>query len=376
VTTNAWPPPALDPSRTVPIKDDMNFTPRSLPARRRWIRILAAITIVGATAIALVGCSTSSPKAGPTTITLYNAQHEQTTTALIKAFTAKTGIAVKVDNDDEDVLTAKIEQEGPRSPADVIFTENSNWLQQLADKGLLAKVTPSTLAAVPTADSAKDGEWVGVSARVSALVYNTKDLTPAQLPKSVLDLADPKWKGKIEIAPSETDFWPVVSSVEDTYGHAKALAWLEGLKANAGANVVPDNETITADVNRGVAEIGIINHYYWHRLVAEDGASSIHSALGYFAPGNAGYIKTISGAAVLTSSSHSSAAQKFVAFLVSHDGQEAIAHSESFEYPLAPGVAPNLADTPLSQLSPSGFSAAEFGTGTKAKKLLQEAQLL
>jgi iron(III) transport system substrate-binding protein len=348
----------------------------AVSARRRRIRTLATVTLIAALSAALVGCSSGTAKSGQTTITLYNAQHEQTTTALIKAFTAKTGIAVKVDNDDEDVLTAKIEQEGSRSPADVIFTENSNWLQQLAGHGLLAKVAASTLAAVPPADSAQDHEWVGVSARVSAMVYNTKDLTASQLPTSVLDLADPKWRGKIEIAPSETDFWPVVSSVADTYGRARALAWLKGLKANAGANVVPDNETIVADVNKGVAQLGIINHYYWHRLVAENSASSIHSALAYFAAGNAGYIKTISGAAVLKSSTHSAAAQKFVAFLVSHDGQTAIANSESFEYPLAPGVAANSADAPLNQLSPSGFTSAEFGTGAEAKKLLQEAQLL
>jgi iron(III) transport system substrate-binding protein len=354
----------------------MTFPFSALLPSRRPIRILAGTAMLAAAALVLSGCAASSSSSSATTIVLYNAQHEQTTTALITAFTKQTGIHVKVDNDDEDVLTAKIEQEGSRSPADVIFTENSNWLQQLADKGLLAAVNADTLKAIPAADSAADGRWVGISARVSGIVYNTKDLTRADLPHSVLDLADPKWKGKIEIAPSETDFWPVVSSVEDTYGHAKALAWLEGLKANAGANVVPDNETIVADVNRGVAQIGIINHYYFYRLQAETGASSLHAALAYFSSGNAGYIKTISGAAVLKSSTHASAAQKFVAFLTSTAGQKAIARSESFEYPLAAGVAPNSAVTPLRQLSPSKFTAAEFGTGTEAKKLLQEAELL
>jgi iron(III) transport system substrate-binding protein len=353
----------------------MTNTQRPLSARRR-VRAVAAIAVLASAGLALAGCSAPGASTGPTTITLYNAQHEQTTTALIKAFTKQTGIVVKVDNDDEDVLTAKIEQEGSRSPADVIFTENSNWLQQLADKNLLAKVNAGTLKSIPAADSAADGDWVGVSARVSALVYNSKDLKSSDLPTSVLGLADKKWKGKLELAPSETDFWPVVSSVERTYGEAKALAWLEGLKANAGANIVPDNETIVSDVNRGVAQVGIINHYYFYRLKAETAASSLHSALHYFAPGDAGYIKTISGAAVLKSSAHPSAAQRFVAFLVSHAGQEAIAHSESFEYPLLPGVSPNAAVTPLAELSPSGFSPADFGTGAEAKKLLQEAQLL
>jgi iron(III) transport system substrate-binding protein len=355
----------------------MPLTQRPLSARRR-ARTVAAVALLATVSLALAGCGAPAESTAPTTITLYNAQHEQTTTALIKAFTKQTGIVVKVDNDDEDVLTAKIEQEGSRSPADVIFTENSNWLQQLADKNLLAKVNVHTLKSIPAADSAADGEWVGVSARVSTLVYNTQDLKESDLPTSVLGLADKKWKGKLELAPSETDFWPVVSSVEHTYGEAKAkaLAWLEGLKANAGANIVPDNETIVADVNRGVAQLGIINHYYYYRLKAETTPSSVHSAVHYFAPGDAGYIKTISGAAVLKSSAHPSAAQRFVAFLVSHAGQEAIAHSESFEYPLLPGVSPNAAVTPLAQLSPSGFSPAEFGTGAEAKKLLQEAQLL
>jgi iron(III) transport system substrate-binding protein len=338
----------------------------------------AATVLVVGVGLALSGCSGSTSSASSESIVLYNAQHEQTTTALIKAFTKKTGIQVKVDNDDEDVLTAKIEQEGTRSPADVFFTENSNWLQQLADKGLLSKVKSSTLADVPASDSASDGDWVAVSARVSALVYNTKNLTAAEMPTSVLQLADPKWKGRIEIAPAETDFWPVVSSVERTYGKAKTLAWLEGLKANAGTKgIVPDNETIVADVNSGVTDLGLINHYYFDRLRAEKGSSAIHSALSYFKAGDAGYLKTISGAGILKSSKHQAADQKFVAFLTSKAGQTALAKSDSFEYPLAPGVAANPAVTPLDQLHPSTtFGPAQFGTGEDAKKLLQEAQLL
>ncbi len=349
---------------------------RALSRRAHTARILSAAAAIAVGGLVLSGCAAGPAKSAATTIVLYNAQHEQTTTALVKAFTRQTGIVVKVDNDDEDVLTAKIEQEGSRSPADVIFTENSNWLQQLADKGLLAHVDANTLSGIPSVDNAADGDWVGVSARVSAIVYNTKDLTPSQLPKSVLDLADPTWKGKLEIAPSETDFWPVVASVEAAYGHARALAWLKGLKANAGANVVPDNETIVADVNRGVAQVGIINHYYFYRLKAETSSSGLHAGLAYLAPKDPGYVKTISGAAVLKASAHSKAAQQLVAFLTSHAGQSTIAAGDSFEYPLRPGVAPNPAIAVLDTLSPDGFTPAQFGTGSQAKKLLQQAQLL
>ena len=96
-----------------------------------------------------------------------------------------------------------------------------------------AQLTPRRCSRCRPPTAPRTGDWIGVSARVSALVYNTDKLTAAQLPTSILDLADPQWKGKLELAPAETDFWPIVSSVAKTYGDAKALAWLKGLKSNA-----------------------------------------------------------------------------------------------------------------------------------------------
>jgi len=345
-----------------------------LPIRRpRWS---AKLTCLVAAAMVMASCSSGS-KSGGTTITLYNAQHEQTTDAMIAAFTKQTGIKVRVDNDDEDVLTAQIEQEGSRSPADVFYTENSNWLEQLNEAGLLAKVNAATLAQVPAGDSAANGEWVGVSARISVLVYNPGKVSASQLPTSVLDLADPQWKGKIEIAPSETDFWPIVSSVARDDGTAAALAWLKGLKANAGANDnIPDNETMTSDVSEGTTDMALINHYYYYRLRAEVGAGSVNAKIAYFAPRDPGYVEDISGAAILKSSKHQAAAQAFLNFMTSEAGQIVLAHGESFEYPIHPGVAANPVLTPLNQLQPSSFTPAELGTGLDAKKLLEEAGLI
>ena len=91
---------------------------------------------------------------------------------------------------------------------------------------------------------------MGVSARVSVLVYNTQLLSPAELPNSILELAQPKWKGKVGIAPSETDFWPIVSSVARAKGDAATLAWLEGLKANPGNGAaIPDNEILRLHIS-------------------------------------------------------------------------------------------------------------------------------
>ncbi len=324
------------------------------------------------------GCGISANSNGSsTTLTLYSAQHEQTTDALIAAFTKQTGIKVRVANNDEDVLTAQITQEGDLSPADVFYTENSNWLEQLNDQGLLVKVNPVALASVPKRDSAANGDWVGVSARVSVLIYNTSKLKPSQLPKSVMELADPKWLGKIEIAPTETDLWPIVSSIDHAYGHRAALRWLIGLETNAAGNDnVPDNETITRDISQGVSALGLINHYYYYRLLAEIGRGAVKANIAYFAPHDPGYVEDISGVGVLKSSKHQAAAQELVRFMTSEAGQKVLAHSDSFEYPIRPGVAADPELIPLSKLQPSSFSPAELGTGLDAKNLLEEAGLI
>jgi iron(III) transport system substrate-binding protein len=324
---------------------------------------------------AISGCSGSGDPA--MTITLYSAQHQQTTDALIAAFTKQTGIKVRVANNDEDILTAQISQEGDLSPADVFYTENSNWLEQLDDQGLLIKLAPSTLAVIPKQDSATNGDWVGVSARVSLLVYNTSKLKPSQLPKSVMELADPKWAGKIELAPSETDLWPIVSSVDRAKGHGATLRWLVGMETNAAGNdQVPDNETLTRDVSQGTTELGLINHYYYYRLRAEIGKGSTKAAIAFLAPRDPGYVEDISGIGILKSSKHKAAAEKLVNFMISEAGQKALAASDSFEYPIHPGVPASPELTPLDQLQPTAFTPAELGTGLDAKTLLEEVGLI
>ena len=342
--------------------------PRAL--RAGW----GALAVAMAAGWLLAGCSASSGSGQ--SITLYNGQHAQTTESLVSAFEKATGITVNVRSDDEDTLADEVVSEGSRSPADVIYTENSPALEYLQGKGLLASVDPSTLAATPSRYDSAQGDWVGVSARVSVLIYNPSLIAESQLPTSILQLADPRYQGDLALAPGETDFQPIVTSVARTYGSAAALTWLEGLKANAGSHIYPDDETIADEVNRGVVAFGVVNQYYWYRMGAELGSSNVHSKIAYFAPQDPGYVLDVSGAAVLRSSTHQADAQKFLAFLVSKQGEEIIAHSDSFEYPIASGVSTAQPETPLGELQPNSITIPELGDGSTAVSLMQKAGLL
>lgn len=327
-------------------------------------------------AIALgLGAMPDSHAATPPPLTLYSAQHGQTVSMLTTKFTEETGIPVRVHAGEAPEIANQIATEGARSPADVYFTENSPELTLLDEKGLLAPVDPITLAAVPRQYSGASGHWVGVLARENVLAFNPKLIAEDALPDSLLDLALPQWKGKIAIAPTDADFLPLVAVVAALKGRPAALAWLKGLKQNA--QIFDDDEGVVAAVERGSVAAGVINSYYWARLVIEKGAGKMRSRIHHFAGGDPGALVNISGAAALKSSPHQEAAQRFLAFLVSRPVQEMLGKSNvDFEYPLVPGVAANPLLRPLDQLHPPAISLAELGDDRLPVTLLREAGLI
>jgi len=112
---------------------------------------------------------------------------------------------------------------------------------------------------------------------------------------------------------------------------------------------------------------------------AEIGVSNMHSEIAYFAPHDPGYVVDVSGAGVLKSSKHQAAAQRFLAYLVSRQGQTVIADpakSISFEYPLVAGVTTLAPETPFADLAPYPITVGQLGDGSTAISLLQQAGLL
>ena len=307
-------------------------------------------------------------------ITVYSGQHEETVAALVNAFEAEAHVKVSVRSEDEASLANQLLQEGSDTPADVFFAENPPALNTLDEHHLLAATAPATLAKVGKQYSPTSGDWVGVSARSVALGYNTDRIQDSALPTSILDLAKPEWKGKVGFAPGETDFQPVITAVAKADGTPAATQWLKDLKSNS--KIYDDNEALVAAINRGEVETGILDHYYWYRLKDEVGASSLHSALHYFAPGDPGSLVDVSGAGQTAASKHPGSAQAFLAFLVGKSGQHIIATSKSYEYPLGSGVQTAQPLRPFAELGQSPMTIADLGDGKAALELLQQVGLL
>lgn len=319
--------------------------------------------------------SMASMGAQAASITLYSAQHEQVVNLLAKDFEKQTGISVKIRNGEGPALAAQLAAEGEASPADVYFTENSPELMLLEEKGLLGKVDSPTLATIPSRFNSPTGQWVGVTARESVLVYNTTKIQASQLPQSILDLAKPEWKGKVGIAPSDADFLPLVSAMLALKGQEQTLQWLQGLKKNA--QIFDDDEGVVAAVNRGGVVTGVINNYYWARLHTEVGDKATRSAIHHFGNGDVGALVNVSGAAIIRSTHNAQGAQQFLSYLVSERAQTLMAKSRvSFEYPLHAGVVPDPLLKPFNELQPPSLTLERLGDDSHAGKLLRQAGLL
>jgi iron(III) transport system substrate-binding protein len=329
------------------------------------------VALAACCAAIVSGCGGSSTHSS---ITLYNGQHAELTSLLVAAFEKKTGIKVKIRTNDSAVLAAQIVQEGGASPADVYIAENSPELMELQRRALLARLPRSILGRGTPAANSPTGAWVGMALRVSSLVYAPSQVPRAQLPASLLDLARPEWKGKIAIAPTDSDFPPLVGAVIATKGEGAARTWLAGLKRNA--RVYQDEEAVVAAVNRGDIATGVINSYYWYRLQLELGKKAMHSGLYYFSPDDPGAAVNISGAAVLASSKEQENAERFVGFLVSRAGQQIIAASDDFEYLVRRDVAPNKVLPPIASIHHTTLDVAALGNGELAARLIRQAGLV
>jgi iron(III) transport system substrate-binding protein len=337
----------------------------------RLLRAGSRIALAACCAALAGGCGGGS---GHSSITLYNGQHTELTSSLAAAFEKATGVKVQIRTNDSAVLADQIIQEGDASPADVYISENSPELMELQRRGLLTRLPQSILRQAPNGDDSPQGNWVGMALRVSSLVYDPARVPRSQLPASILDVAQPRWKGKIAIAPTDSDFPPLVGAVIATHGEAAARDWLAGLKRNA--RIYQDEEAIVAAVNRGDVSTGVINQYYWYRLQLELGKEAMHSALYYFSADDVGAVINISGAALLKSSKQRKNAERFISFLVGKTGQQIIAGSDDFEYPVRPDTVPNGALPPLASIGHTSLSVASLGNGELAARLIRQVGLV
>ncbi|MEX0750571.1 MAG: iron ABC transporter substrate-binding protein [Dehalococcoidia bacterium] len=295
------------------------------------LRILAAAGVALLTLAAAAACGGDDRS----TLTVYSGRSESLVGPLLERYADETGARVEVRYASTAELASTILEEGGNSPADVYFAQDAGALGALAKERRLVALPQSILDLVDARFRSDDGRWVGISARARVVAYNTNNVDPADLPASILDFTDPKWKGRIGWAPTNGSFQAFVTALRLTQGDAGARAWLEGIEANDPVAFDGNLPALVA-VASGELDVAFINHYYLYQLRSETDGNV--DAANYFLPGgDAGALVNVAGAGILDSADSSEEAERFIEWLLTDESQQYFA-SETHEYPIVDGV--------------------------------------
>ena len=282
-------------------------------------------------------------------ITLYSGRNEALIKPLLEKFTEKTGIEVQTRYGTTAQMAAQLAEEGDRTPAEAFLAQDAGALGAVNKKGMFAALPTEVTAKVPEGFRAKDGKWVGVTARSRVLVYNPALVSKEELPASVFDLTDPKWKGKVGVAPTNGSFQAFVTAVRVQHGEDKAKEFFTALKAN-DAQIRENNIAIVEDVDAGKIPVGLVNHYYLGEIAKERGTTpeKLNAKLHFFGAGDSGGMVNVSGIGVLNRSATDSDVRALVDYLLGTEAQTYFSQ-QTFEYPVvsgapAPAYVPPLAD--------------------------------
>ena len=305
-------------------------------------------------------------------LTIYSGRSESLVGPLIAQFEAETGLNVQVRYGSTAGMAATILEEGNNSPADIYYGQDAGALGALAKTNRLTTLPDSILNQVEPRFRSPTGQWVGTSGRARTVVYNTNNVTEADLPDDIFGFCDPAWQGRLGWAPTNGSFQAFVTAMRVVEGEDRASEWLECIQANEPA-VYPKNTPIVEAVGNGEIDAGFVNHYYLFQFLAENPdfpARNYHPRAG-----GIGAMTNVAGVGIIDTTDNPEAAKAFVQFLLRPSSQQYF-NEETNEYPLTSNIPLNELLTPLSDVSTPNLDLNDLDDLEGTLQLLQTLGIL
>lgn len=333
-------------------------------------RLSTGAVVVAMLVPALTACGSGQSDA----LVIYSGRNEGLVKPILDKLEAATGVEVEVRYGGSAEFASQILEEGEGTDADLFFSQDAGALGALSEAGRLEKLPQRTLGRVPERFHAADSTWVATSARARVIAYDPQQVKEAELPQNIDDVLDEKWRGKIGYAPTNASWQAFVTAVRVIKGEDEARRWLTEFKANEPQRF-DNNIAILGAVDAGQIPLGLINHYYFYRKIAEEGADNVRAKLHFVEGNDPLALVNVAGAGVIKGSNQAEAARKAVHFLLSEEAQQYFADGTA-EYPVVDGVRSTQHRLPsLSSLNSPDIDLTKLSSLEQTLKLLQEAGL-
>ena len=313
----------------------------------------------------------SAPADDPGELIIYSGRSESLVDPIIQQFKGATGIDVQVKYAGTAALAATLLEEGDNSPADVFYAQDPGGLAAVS--GMMTELPADIIKLTPEWARSGEDRWVGVTGRARVVVYGTDNLTEADLPDDLWGFTEPEWKGRVGWAPTNGSFQAMVTALRVGWGEERAEEWLRAMIDN-DVQIYPKNTPQVAASAAGEIDVGLVNHYYLYRFLAEEG-EDFPARNAHLRGGGPGAIVMVSGAGILKTAENSENAEAFIRFLLSAVGQQYFA-GQTFEYPLVEGVRPSVLLTPLDEIGQPDITLADLADLAGTQALLQKTGAL
>jgi iron(III) transport system substrate-binding protein len=202
---------------------------------------------------------------------IYTVTPLEDTAALTDAFEKKYGIKVKVWRSGSDNVLQRVvsEARAGRFNADII-ENNGPELEALHREKLLQEVKSPYLADLIPQAVPPHREWAAMRMNIFSLAYNTNLVKKEDLPKSYEDLLHPRWKGKLGIEATDTDWF---AELMGQMGEAKGVKLFRDIVATNGLSIRKGHSLLANLVASGEVPLAITVYNYKAEQLKNKGAA-------------------------------------------------------------------------------------------------------
>ena len=305
--------------------------------RRVRISLFFSSLLLGA---ALGACRSDAPRPddnAEAVVVVYTALDRIFSEPILDAFTAETGISVRAVYDTESTKTVglvnRIRAERNRPRCDVFWNNEILNTLRLKSEDLLDAYTSPRDAFYPPAFHDADGYWHGLAARARVLIVNNDLVPESERPRSIFELAEPRWKGRVALA--KPLFGTTASHVACLYarlGPDRAEAFLLSLRKN-DVRIVAGNKTAAELVGAGRIAVGFTDTD--DAIIEQRGGRPVSIVLPDGDPAGIGTLLLPNTLAIVRGAPHPRAARKLVDFLLRAQVEDRLAAGASAQIPLS-----------------------------------------
>jgi iron(III) transport system substrate-binding protein len=252
-------------------------------------------------------------------------------------------------------LLNRLIAEKDRPVADVFWSGDPLRAAVLKVKGVSAPYQSPVARDLPDQLADPDHHWTGFSARARVIIFNRNQVSEGSEPKSVLDLADVRFRDKACMAnPLFGTTSMHAAALFVALGPEKAKVFFESFTINGG-RILSSNGEVRRRVAAGDFAVGLTDtdDYNVARMEGKPVGVVYPDAEGM------GTVVVPNCAVLIQGGPNPDAARRFIDYLLSPEVENALAEGEAAQIPLRPGASNPAHVTGIDQLRPMplGYTA-------------------